>query len=347
MESKHRDWFGSHDEFLLEMDKKKDAATAEFQNNQRDIAKASIAGMIKSGVFTTTTGAIDMESVQGRVNQLTEDPVENEALMDYARSIGDQTIVGNKKAFDVSTGEAAADFTDKMITKTLTSDYVWGAKIPVPVEYESDAASFRNKWANIAQGLVDRQIKESDTKTKKAIEDAYSPDLAGSLRSDARAAETKAARDAVKLRASEAFTASPPLISEADYGAIVKDADTSFDTAFGSEQRSLSNEFRSVMNAKYSPEAMLPWVKAQVLASQQRGEEVDTSELIGKFQTAAQSRQWVVNQYDDNVRLEIERLGIDNPTIDQLREISLKVQKRFLGKTDTELVDMYNIWLKQ
>jgi hypothetical protein len=106
------------------MDKKKDAATAEFQNNQRDIAKTRVAGLIQSGVFTDTNGDIDTESVNSMVDQLVEDPTEKAAMMKFAKGVV-STVEIDKSAQKkrlVAAADTSLNESIKSITEGQTLD---------------------------------------------------------------------------------------------------------------------------------------------------------------------------------------------------------------------------------
>lgn len=189
-----------------------------------------------------------------------------------------------------------------------------------------------------------------NTTTSKVKRDAaYNPSLAASLKTEARNVENVANKIDIKDRSATALAKNE--IDIADFETISIDAEKTFKIATDKAIDDGESRFASIQLKGTSNESLTPWIQSQVLQKTLTGEEVSpvfVTDLITKFQDIGKAKQWSVNQTRNEVIATIDskentKEKID--TVDGIRLLYLQTQKKWLRKTDIELVEEYRNWM--
>ena len=266
-------------------------------------------------------------------------------LKNYAKGI----ITSNKnkiqEQYDIATGEAVKSWTGGIVSGTLTEQGVWETLIAVSPGQEADLAAFKSKWATVARGIATRKRAQQEGKNKKAREDAYNPKLAAELKTDARNAESEKQIMTINERAAKALV--QDFIDDADMEAISLNASKSFDTVVDKTIDSHDAGLKAIMLKGTSTVSLPAWLQSQVLAITATGRLItsaETQELIRNFGEVGKAREWGADEARREIEAELEKTE-KKETVNDVRILYLQAQKRWLSKTDIELVEEYKSWL--
>lgn len=287
----------------------------------------------------------DLKAISEKLSALTLSDPDMAQFRDELIRKADHILGNANDQYDIAIGKAASDFVKSIQNGTLSEEMVWGYDIDVALNKQSDLAGFRKEWVAVARGIDDRKLALADDNKKRAIKEAYNPQIVSELKTRAALAKTSAEIQSVKMEAAQALASN--YIDDADLENISYKAETTFASLVDSTLDESDTQFARIILRGTSDESLVPWLQSQVLASQAAGRPITqevTTKLIADFGFVAKAKQWAVNEARRQVEREVKTQEIVD--VNQVRLMYLQAQKRWLNKSDTELVDEYKEWLK-
>ncbi len=268
----------------------------------------------------------------------------------FASGIVKEREAGVTKEVNLATSNAVSGWSDIIADpeKELSGSEVWNTPIEVPPEFEKDVGTLKNVWAGIAQGLADRKLAQQKGTKKKDREDAYDPELAAALKTEARDAASPEDVETVRRKAADALKEDK--IDDADNETINLDAPKAFNTVVDRTIREEDVRFKSIILKGTSSESLRPWLQGQILAIQATGKTITsetTNELLKTFSRVGRAKEWAAGQTLSTVRAEMDNRKKEGKavTVNDTRLLYLQTEKIWLRKSDTELVKEYDAWL--
>jgi len=334
---------------------------ADAKSFKEEIIKVSVRQMhdnAKSEVRELAAGSplVAIERIEGEQSiRIKGEPkdfslVSNEDLLS-AKNLAKSTLVSNsnkiQREFDLAVGAAATEISEGIKNKTITENDIWQMEITVPIGKEKDLELWRESRASTVRGIEDRTRKQQDGVEKKKREDAYNPQVVASLKTQARGAVTPTEVSKVKELAQDAF--SKDEIDDNDIESISISADATFKTVFDKTIDEAEKQLSDIMLRGTSSESLAPWIQSQVVRISATGRAVtseEISDLIQTFQDVGKAKQWSINEARREVDEEVASTE-KQESVKEGRILFLESQKKWLRKTDTELVEEYKAWLTQ
>jgi len=295
-----------------------------------------IGGMQVDSLLMQADRSMDMEDPSNALVALNQ--IDIKSLDDPRRE--------KYKALQATAREQKKVDTDNLQSEVLTSLF----------EHRNDSPVDRLRIGNdLAEKLKDSGIEPTRYSTlltsianfqDKPETLNHDPVLSGRLQADAENAESLEDKNKVLAESMSAYKAGK--IKETELGAISSSVEKSYDTAIGRQKQSLVDDFRYITTKGYSTNDLEGWMKAQVISARASGATIDTGELINRWTRAAQARQWIVNEYNDMLDEQIDKVAKEKGrelTSKEIRIIGLGIQRFWYRKSDTQLVDLYDQWL--
>ena len=258
----------------------------------------------------------------------------------YAKSAKVTMEVKVNDDYDLKTGKAVEDFTKAIQDGTFTEDMVWGAAIDVSPEKAADLGALRDRWAGIARGINERKLALTDKTKAKAIKEKYNPSLVSMLKTQAENAKSDAEVQAIISNASSALAESQ--INGDDLESITVKATNKFVSLVDTTISDMETDYKRVALVGTDDNSLVNWVKAQTILKP-AGVKLDSAQLLKDFYSVAKAKNWSVNE---TTRVVVDKVEKENITdLDKIRKLYLQTQRRWLNKSDTQLVKEYNTWL--
>jgi hypothetical protein len=305
---------------------------------------------------------VELDARKSGEGIIPESTLSNEDLLStkkFADGVVTETKVRRRTEFDQATGTAVAGWTAAIAdpSRQLTEAEVWNTPIAVGDEFQADLGQVRNTWAGIARGMADRGTRIQTGKDKAKREDAYDPALVSDLKNRAKDVIDSKSVAAIKQEAALALAGDKEKglksdrINDDDLEVINTNADKTFNTILDKDLSDKEAGFNSLMTRSFLPLNQAAWLQSQILAMRTSGRAIapeDAQELLVTFNRVGEARRWATGQAADTVQATIDKASQKGPepTLLSQRELQLTVQKNWLRKTDTQLVEEYKAWLK-
>ena len=297
---------------------------------------------------------VELDARKAGEGTIPESMLSNEDLLSakkFANGVVTETKVRRRAEFDKVTGIAIAGWTAAIADpeRQLTETEVWNTPITVGQEFQADLGQVRNTWAGIARGMADRADRIQTGKDKVKREGAYDPALVSDLKNRAKGVIDSKSIESIKQESATALTEDK--INDADLETINSNADGTFNTALDKDLSNKETDFNSLMTRSFLPLNQAAWLQSQILAMKASNRSIspeDAQELLLTFNRVGEARRWATGQASDTVKATLDTAisAGTKQTIASQREIQLTVQKNWLRKTDTQLVEEYKAWLQ-
>ena len=283
---------------------------------------------------------------------MVETGVSEEKIGQYINTIKDPTDKLDAKKFHKSALKVKQEQSD------VNTDNLQNEVLTILFEHRNDSPQERfDKGEELANKLKNsgieptrystllKSIEEFQTKPEKLN---HNPVLSGKLQSEAENADSVKSKNDVLQKGIEAYNKGE--IKDEELELISKSSEKSYETVIGQQKKTMVDDFRYIATKGYSTNDLKGWMESQIISSRASGTPVNTGELINKWTRAAQARQWIVNEYNSLLEEQIDRIekkeGRDL-TDKEIRTVGLSIQRFWLRKSDSQLVDLYDQWLQR
>lgn len=289
-----------------------------------------------------------IEMFQKKKDALTEGQADEDGLgasdytylIGYANTIKKQNEVTINDNYDLEAGKFTESVTKGMLDGTLTETDIWKMPIPVDEEKRADADDLRSKWVNIYRSNIDRKLSANDAEKKAKIDAKYNPVKVSELK--AMAEDTTNKKDITELQTAAAAAMADGIIKESEYISMLDTANTKYDSIIKNTIKAQVGNYSDVALAGTSGEDILLWTQERIKDLKERGLPADSLAIRDEFVYIAQAKRWSVNQFQQAIEDAVKKQEITNP--DDIEKIALRLQRIWLSKPKTQLVDEYNTW---
>jgi len=304
-----------------------------YEKFQKDNNEELISIAVRGGILNTKDGA---KKLQSMVDSLTKDATERTELLRFAKT--EQSTLKEQEKID----------TDNLHNDVLTQLFEHRNDDPVARLALGNKLADQLKGSGMEPSKYSALLNAIDDFQTKPNTLNHDPVLSGKLQSEAEESDTIESQNDILSRSLDAYNNGK--IKGDELELISKSSAKSYRTVIGQQKKTMVDDFRYIATKGYSTSDIEGWMKAQVLSARAAGTKPNYKELTNKWTRAAQARQWIVNEYNSMLDGQIDRIEKEKGrelTSKEIRTVGLTIQRFWLRKSDSQLVDLYDQWLKK